>query len=343
MTEQSNFKMSTLVLASIAAVLIFAVTNGMKDGANVSATAIASGSLPRVWAIVIVAVGELFGPYLLGTKVAATVSRNIIDPVVLHQGEETLILILSGVLGALAWNGLAWYLKLPTSSSLTLVGGLIGPALYRYGWGAVPWRLFLSKVVLAMFLSPLAGLAAGFVVCRILRALLSTAPPSANRSLRRAQVATLLFLGANHGTNDSQKAMGIIALLLFVAGRNPAMAVPFWVKGVSILALTAGVVMGGTKIIKTVGYGIFKVRPLHSLESQLGAAVLLFGCNLAGAPVSTTQIISSSVMGVGSGIRARGVHWNLARTIVWSWIFTIPLAGLMSLPVFLILRAVLLP
>ncbi len=134
--------------------------------------------------------------------------------------------------------------------------------------------------------------------------------------------------------------MGIIALLLFVAGLNPGMEIPFWVKSISILALAGGVSMGGKKIIKTVGYGIFKVRPLHSLESQLGAAVLLLGCNLAGAPVSTTQIISSSVMGVGAGIRAKGVRWNIARTIFWSWLFTIPLAGLISLAIFLGLQRV---
>jgi PiT family inorganic phosphate transporter len=339
--------MSPLLIASIGAVLLFAFTNGMKDGANVSATAIASGALSRFWAIVVVAAAELSGPYLtavvLAPKVAATVSRGILDPGVLQHGDETLIMIVSGVIGALIWNGLAWAWKLPTSSSLTMVGGLIGPALYRYGWSAVPWSLFLFKVVLAMFLSPLVGLLAGFLVCRLLRALLANATPRANRLIRKAHIGTLVFLGANHGTNDSQKAMGIIALLLFAAGANDAMAVPFWVKAVSIIALAAGVVMGGTKIIKTVGYGIFRVRPLESLESQLGASVLLFACNLAGAPVSTTQLISASVMGAGSGVRARGVRWNLARTIVWSWIFTIPLAGLMSLPVFLILKAALLP
>ena len=332
--------MSPLLIAAIAAVLLFAVTNGMKDGANVAATTVASGSLPRVWAIVIVAAAELTGPYFLGTKVAATVSRNIIDPGILLGGEETILLLISGVLGALAWNGLAWYLKLPTSSSLTLVGGLIGPALYRYGLAVVPWRLFLFKVILVMFLSPLAGLAAGYFICRLARVLLAAATPRANRFIRKAHLATLVFLGMNHGANDSQKAMGIIALLLFVAGRNPGMDIPFWVKSVSVLALTGGVVMGGKKIIKTVGYGIFKVRPLHSLESQLGASVLLLGSNLAGAPVSTTQIISSSVMGVGAGIRAKGVRWNLARTIIWSWILTIPLAGLMSVMIFWALRAI---
>lgn len=335
--------MPPLLIASIAAVLVFAITNGMKDGANVSATAIASGSLSRAWAIAIVAAAEIGGPYLLGTRVAATVSRGILDPEVLHHGNETLIMIASGVVGAVIWNVLAWVWKLPTSSSLTLVGGLIGPALYRYGAHAVPWALFLLKVILAMFLSPIMGLAAGFLVCRLLRALLANAPPSVNRPIRKAHIATLLFLGANHGTNDSQKAMGVIVLLLFAAGKNDAMAVPPWVKAIAILAITAGVVMGGTRIIKTVGYGIYRVRPLESLESQLGAAALLFSCNLAGAPVSTTQIISAAVMGAGSGVRARGVRWHLARTIVWSWIFTIPLTGLISLPVFLILKAALLP
>lgn len=332
--------MSPLLLFGIAAVLLFAITNGMKDGANVAATTVASGSLPWGWTIFIVAAAELIGPYLLGTRVAATVSRNILDPGILQGGAETVLLLTSGVLGALVWNVLAWYLKLPTSSSLTLVGGLIGPALYRYGLSVVPWRIFLLKVVLVMFLSPLAGLAAGYFICFIVRFLLSGATPRANYSIRKAHLATLVFLGMNHGTNDSQKAMGVITLLLFVAGRNPGMDIPFWVKSVSILALAGGVVMGGKKIIKTVGYGIFKVRPLHSLESQVGAAALLLGCNLAGAPVSTTQIISSSVMGVGACRRAKGVRWNIARAIFWSWLLTIPLAGLISVAIFWGLRTI---
>ncbi len=332
--------MSHLLILGIASVLIFAVTNGMKDGANVGATSVASGSLSRGWTLLIVAAAELIGPYLFGTKVAATVSRNILNPEILRGGEETILLLTSGILGALVWNVLAWQLKLPTSSSLTLVGGLIGPALYRYGLSVVPWNIFLLKVVLVMFLSPLAGLAAGYLICLITRVILSGATRRANRSIRKAHLATLVFLGMNHGTNDSQKAMGIIALLLFVAGRNPEMDIPFWVKSVSILAMAGGVVMGGKKIIKTVGYGIFRVRPLHSLESQLSSTSLLLVCNLIGAPVSTTQIISSSVMGVGAGIRAKGVRWNIARIIFWSWLLTIPLAGLISLAIFWGLKSV---
>ncbi|HOO78063.1 MAG TPA: inorganic phosphate transporter [bacterium] len=333
--------MSYLLIVAIGAVLVFAVTNGMKDGANVFATTVASGALPRSVAIVIVAIAELAGPYLLGTRVAATVSQNIIDPTVIHGGDGTIIMLLSGILGALAWNGLSWYLKLPTSSSLTLVGGLIGPALYRYGLVAVPWGVFSIKIVLVMFLSPVAGLLAGYLICLLFRFLLKGASPRANRPIRKAHFATLIFLGMNHGTNDSQKAMGVIALLLFVAGRNHAIAVPFWVKTACVLALTTGIVTGGTKIIKTVGYGIFKVRPLQSLEAQLGAAGLLLGSNLAGVPVSTTQIISSGIMGVGTGIRAKGVRWNLARTIVWSWILTLPLAGLMGVLIYMLLRSLL--
>ncbi|MDP8235886.1 MAG: inorganic phosphate transporter [Candidatus Erginobacter occultus] len=175
-----------------------------------------------------VAAAEVAVPYLLGTRVAATVSRNILDPAILQGGEETVLLLTCGILGALVWNILAWYLKLPTSSSLTLVGGLIGPALYRYGLSVVPWHIFLLKVVLVMFLSPLAGLAAGYLICLLARIILAGASCRANRSIRHAHLATLVFLGMNHGTNDSQKAMGIIALLLFAAGLNPEMDIPFW-------------------------------------------------------------------------------------------------------------------
>ena len=333
--------MHALLIISIILVLVFAVTNGMKDGSNVSATAIASHSLSRLKVTLIVAAAELGGPFLLGTKVAATVARNIINPQVLPGDREGILLILSGLAGALIWNGLTWFFELPTSSSLTMVGGLIGPVFYTFGWTAIPWAVFLFKVVLAMFLSPIVGFFFGYAVHKLVNRLLRKSTLGMNVLIKKVQVFTLIILGANHGTNDSQKAMGIIALLLFVAGRNADIAIPFWVKLASILAITVGVTMGGTKIVKTVGYGIFKIHPYHSLESQLAAAGLLFACNIVGAPVSSTQIISSSVIGVGSGFRKSSVRWNIIRSILWSWLVTIPLAASISILVYLGLKIVL--
>lgn len=331
-----------LLWATIGLITVFAVTNGMKDGANVAATAVGSRSLGRGEAILIVALAEFLGPYLLGTRVAETVANNIIHVDVLDHDARSMLLIMSGVLGAILWNGLSLYFSLPTSSSFTLIGGLIGPALFEFGLIAVPWRVFFLKVILAMILSPLLGILVGLVLYSAMQYLAIAAGRNVNEKLKKTQIATLIFLGVNHGTNDSQKAMGIMALALFVAGAHPGITVPLWVKFISISAITLGVTLGGTKIIKTVGYGIFKISPLHSLESQVSAAGILMACNAAGAPVSTTQIISSAVVGVGSGFRHRAVRWGIIQDILWSWLLTIPLAALFSTVVYILLKSVLL-
>jgi len=326
--------MSALLVGTIALTVVFAVSNGMKDGLNVAATAIASKSTLARLAIIIVVVAEFFGPFLLGTEVARTVAQNIINVAVVQQSHAAVLMITCGVAGALLWNLLAWWVKMPTSSSFTLVGGLIGPVMFEFGSAAVPWRIFFIKVIVAMFLSPLLGMGIGYLVYQLLRQLLQHAPLAVNTTIKKLQCVTLVFLGANHGTNDSQKSMGIIALLLYLSGNSTEIAVPLWVKFICIAGIVTGIILGGTRIIRTVGYGIIRLRPHHSLESQLTAAGILVTCNLVGAPVSTTQIITSSVIGVGSGFRRKSVRWLIIRDIIWSWFLTIPLTALFSAGVY---------
>ena len=332
----------SFVVTSIILILIFSLTNGLKDGSNVMATAVASRSIKRKYALIIVSLAEFSGPFVFGTPVAHTVAKGIINVDILPGGTESVLLILSGIIGAIVWNFLTWFLRMPTSSSFALVGGLIGPVLYKYRMDAIPWNIFLVKVIGAMFLSPILGMIVGFLAYRFLSALLSNATLKMGRVIKRIQIASLIFLGINHGNNDSQKAMGIIALQLYLSGITSDIVVPFWVILISISTLTIGISFGGTKIIKTVGYKIFKIRPLHSFASQLSASTILLFSNLFGAPVSTTQIISSSVVGVGSAFRSKGIRWSLIITIVWSWLLTIPLAGIVSAGFYILLRYLLL-
>ena len=328
----------TFVIISIILILIFSLTNGMKDGSNVMATAVASRSIQRKYALLIVSIAEFSGPFVFGTPVAHTVAKGIINVDILPGGTESVLLILSGIIGAIVWNLLTWVLRMPTSSSFALVGGLIGPVLYKYRMDAIPWNIFLIKVIGAMFLSPILGIFVGYLTFKLLSIMLSNASLKVNRVIKRIQIASLIFLGMNHGNNDSQKAMGIIALQLFLAGFTNDIIVPFWVILISISSLTIGISLGGNKIIKTVGYKIFKIRPLHSLTSQLSASSILLFSNLFGAPVSTTQIIGSSVVGVGSAYRSKSVKWSLIITILWSWILTIPLAGIVSAGFYILLK-----
>jgi len=323
---------------SISLILVFSFTNGMKDGNNVMATAIASGSISRRNALIIVSIAEFLGPFVFGTSVAVTVARGIINVDILPHNLESIFLILSGILGAIIWNIITWALKMPTSSSFALVGGLIGPMLYIYGKNAIPWRIFYIKVIGALFLSPVLGIFIGFVFYRIVSRLLVNTPYKFNKYIKKIQIITLIFLGLNHGNNDSQKAMGIIGLLLFLSGKNNEIEMYLWIIFISVISLTLGISMGGTKIIKTVGYDIFKLKPIHSLSSHISAASILLFSNLFGAPVSTTQIISSSVIGVGSSFRKKGIRWAVIFSIVWSWILTIPLSSLISIGIYLIFR-----
>jgi PiT family inorganic phosphate transporter len=325
--------------AGVALSLLFVLTNGMKDGASVLATAVSSGSLSFRRALWLVALAELVGPFLFGIPVALTVARGIIRVELMPRGLDSQLLIVGGVAGALCWNILSWLWRLPTSSSFALVGGLIGPALFRFGAAAIPWTVFLLKVVAAMVVSPLLGLLFGGLTYRLLIWLLRGASLKSVSHLKRLHLASLLVLGLNHGTNDSQKTMGLIALLLFLAGVGEAPAVPTWAVVASAVSLAAGITMGGTRIIRTVGYNIFRVRPEHSFCAQLASSLILLACNLTGAPVSTTQIVSSSVIGVGNACRRGGVRWQVIRAIFIGWAITIPIAAGLGTVFYLGLRS----
>ncbi len=332
--------MGTLLTVTIISILFFSLTNGMNDGNNVMATAVASGAVPRKWAVVIVTTAEFAGPFLFGIPVALTVASGIVKINMLPHTPASIGLILSGIIGAIICNLLAWTLKLPTSSSFALVGGLIGPVIYKLGKKAIPWHVLLIKIIGAMILSPILGIFIGFTIYKLTATLLSRATTRANKYLKRVQIFTLAALGSMHGTNDSQKAMGLIALSLFLANRTNALTVPLWVMTVSAAVLATGITMGGTKILKTVGYGIFKIRPVHSFSAQLSAISILLTCNLIGTPVSTTQVISSSAIGVGHAYRKKMVRWKVIYNIFISWVLTIPLAAFAGIGAYKILKAI---
>jgi PiT family inorganic phosphate transporter len=330
----------SLVVGAICLSLLFAFTNGMKDGANVFATAVSSRSLTFRQALWLVTLAELCGPFLFGIPVALTVAKGIIRVDLLPRDINSFLLVFSGVAGALFWNGFCWFVRLPTSSSFAMVGGLVGPVLFCYGLSGIPWSIFLIKVVGALVLSPFLGIFIGGLVHRFLVRILQNAPWKAVRYLKKLQIGSLIVLGMNHGTNDSQKTMGLIALILFLSYKTQQMDVPLWVMAASVVSLALGVTMGGTKILRTVGYDIFRVRPRHSFSAQLAASMILLICNFSGAPVSTTQIISSSVVGVGNVHRRQAVRWQVIRSILFAWILTIPLAGALSVLLYLILRQI---
>ena len=343
--------MSTLLLLSlvaIGAVLLFDYTNGFHDASNIVATVIASRAMTPVQAVVVVAVFEFLGPVLGGTAVANTIGTFVdvadLGPV------QSVTVILCGIVGAITWNLGTWWLGIPSSSSHALVGGLVGAVVLAAGPQYVHWGWTelvvdhhvtgVAKVLIGLVLSPVIGFWAGFGVHRAASRLLSRAKPSANRGLRRAQWATSAWLAFSHGANDAQKSMGIITLVLLLGGFIPGFDVPFWVILACATAITLGILSGGWRIVRTVGFGIYKVRPLHALDAQVTAASVIFAASTFGAPVSTTHVVSSSIMGIGASERPKAVRWSKAKEIVGTWVVTIPGAAVVASGALLVSNAV---
>jgi PiT family inorganic phosphate transporter len=335
--------LTVLVVASVAVVLLFDYTNGFHDASNIIATPIASRALTPIQAVAIVATFEFLGPLLGGTAVANTIGEFVdLDDV---AAILSVTIILCGLSGAIFWNLLTWWFGIPSSSSHALVGGLTGAVLVAVGADHVLWGFEqllhghltgVTKVLLALFLSPIIGFWAGFAVHRIVFFLMRGAKPGVNRFFKRIQIFSCAGLAFSHGANDAQKSMGIITLVLLSGGLIDEFRVPFWVILSCAIAITLGILSGGWRIVRTVGFGIFKVRPIHAFDAQVTSAAVIFGASAIGAPVSTTHVVSSSLMGIGAAERPKAVRWAKAKEIVSTWLITIPGAGTVSVLTYLL-------
>lgn len=317
---------SPLFVPLLVVALLFGFLNGFHDSANIVTTVITSRALRPRAALLLAALAVFAGPFLFGVAVAETVGADLLNPEALD-----LAVVLSGLSAAVAWNLVTWYMGVPSSSSHALIGGLLGAAVLSAGVGIVQTP-GLVKVLLALFLSPPLGLAAGFLLLRLALFLLRGASPHVNRLLRRGQVLTLIGLGLSHGTNDGQKTMAVLTLGLVTAGRIDRFQVPLWVITVSGLAMALGTSLGGWRLIRTLGGRLFRIRPAHGFVSQIGGAGVILGAAFLGGPVSTTQVMSSAIMGAGAGQRIGQVRWHVLREMLIAWSLTIPLtAGLAGL------------
>ncbi|MBI2569387.1 MAG: inorganic phosphate transporter [Candidatus Schekmanbacteria bacterium] len=338
-----------LAIATIGFVLVFNYTNGFHDAANIIGTTIASRAMTPIQSIIIVGMCELLGPLLGGTAVANTIGG------VLTIGDlppsVSIGVILCGIVGAISWNLLTWWFGIPSSSLHALVGGLCGAVIVAAGWDHVVWGLQelrgyklvgVMKVLLALVLSPLVGFWVGFAIHRFLSFLLRGARPSVNKPLRGLQFITAAGLAFSHGANDAQKSMGIITLVLLLSGRQSRFEVPTWVMLACASAITLGVLSGGWRIVRTVGFGIYKVRPIHALGAQLTSAAVILSASALGAPVSTTHVVSASIMGIGASERPKAVRWARAKDIASTWVITMPAAAIVAIATyFAVLRAAL--
>lgn len=322
---------------AVALAIGFAVTNGLHDASNAIATLVATRAARPGQAIVLATVFNLLGPFLVGAAVADTIGG-----IVTVSPSETTAVIGCGLAAAVAWNMITWWLGLPSSSGHALVGGLVGAALVEGGIHAVQWGGIESGrpvgvlgTLIALAISPVLGGLAALMVIRSLRRLARRVTRAWESSVTAGQWAMSSALAFSHGANDAQKAVGVIAALLLGAGETESLNAPSWAILACALALTVGTAFGGWRIIRTVGRRIYRLQPIEGLASQSSSAGVILGASLLGAPTSTTQVVSSSVVGIGWGRRRlRHVNWSVVRQIGLAWLITIPITGVLAAATF---------
>lgn len=341
----------TLLLSVLLAALVFEYINGFHDTANSIATVVSTKVLTPRQAIVLATLANLIGA-LYGTAVAKTIGSGLIDTNVINMAA-----VLCALIGAIVWNILTWFLGLPYSSSHALIGGLCGAAVASAhgNWAVLKWAYIDAKghhnglwykVVQPMVLSPLLGFVVGGLIMYVLYAVLRKATPRlVNLLFGKLQLVSAGWMGFSHGTNDAQKTMGIIALALYTGTKagtfndlpeylhflqNPNFDIPYWVVIVCALTMAAGTAAGGWRIIRTMGHKMVKLQPVHGFAAETTAAIIIQGASSIGIPLSTTHVISTSIMGVGATKRLSAVKWGVVGRMVWAWVLTIPVTGMIG-------------
>lgn len=318
----------TVIIFIVLLTLCFDFINGFHDTANAIATSVSTKALsPR--AAILVAASLNFIGALSGTAVATTIGKSIVAP-----ENVTPLVLVAAIVGAIFWNLFTWYYGIPSSSSHALIGGLIGGVIAQFGANYVKWNGFF-KIFAGLIAAPIVGLIAGSLVMTILFWIFrQAAPAKINNTFRKLQMLTAAMASFAHGSNDAQKSMGIITIMLVSGGFLNTFHVPLWVVVSCAMAMAAGTAVGGWRIIRTMGGKIFRIEPINGFAADFTSSLVIYCSSLLGAPVSTTHVVSSSIMGVGAAKRMRGVRWNIARQIVIAWFITIPSAALVAMLIY---------
>lgn len=321
--------LSLFLVALIIIALAFEFINGFHDTANVVATPIATRSLSPYQAIIIAAIFNFIGAYF-STGVAKTITSGLFD-----SSFITHTLLAAALLSAISWNLITWWLGIPSSSSHALIGSLIGGVLVNGSWSAIKWSGLFSKVILPMVLSPIVAFFVALTIMVIVTLLLgnNTNPRKTNNFIREIQVLSSSLLAFSHGSNDSQKTMAVITLALFSFGLvSSTTIIPGWVVIICAIAMAAGTLAGGMKIIKTLSSRLAKLKPANGFSAELSSGALILAASHFGLPVSTTQAASGSIM--GAGYNGRGINWIVVRSMVTAWFLTLPITALISAGVY---------
>jgi len=322
----------TFVIILIVLALIFDFLNGFNDSSNIVATIIFSRALPPRTALILTAVAEFSGPFLFGVAVAKTIGAGIVPAESIN-----VLMLIAAVFSAIIWDLFAWYFGIPSSSSHALIGGLVGAVGFGASFSVIQLS-GLGQVLIALFASPILGLLVGYLMMKLILFLARKASMKINFFFKNAQIITGVGLALSHGANDAQKTMGIITLALLTAGKIDHFEVPLWVIALSAGAIALGTSIGGWRLIRTLGSKFYKIRPVHGFAAQISSAAVILSAALLGGPVSTTQVVSSTIMGVGSAERINKVRWGVAGNIATAWLLTIPVTGLLAGLIYTILK-----
>ena len=317
--------------------LIFDFINSFHDTANAVATAVSTRALTPRTAILLASVMNFIGA-LTFTGVAGTITKDIVDPFKLENG---LIVVLAAIIAAILWNLITWYYGIPSSSSHALIGSIAGAAIASQGSFAVLHYEGFTKIIVVLLVSPIIAFCVGFIMYSIVKVVFKNANlTKSNRNFRFFQIFTASLQSFSHGTNDAQKSMGIITLALIVANIQTGTSVEpqLWVKVACATAMGLGTAVGGWKIIKTVGGNIMKIRPANGAAADLSSALTIFVASSLHFPLSTTHVVSSSILGVGSSNRIKGVKWNTAQRMIITWVITLPISALVAAIIYYIIN-----
>lgn len=313
---------SLIVLIGLA--VVFDFLNGVHDSSNIVATMISSRAIQPRAALTLTAAAEFVGPFIFGVAVANTIGHEIVDSQFLN-----IEIIIAALISAICWNVMTWLLGIPSSSSHAIIGGLIGAVAVGAGFHAIQMAGVI-KVLITLFLSPIIGFIAGYIIANLVYLFSWKATPKINGVFKKLQIFTSVGLALSHGTNDAQKTMGIITLGLLISGQIDQFVVPKWVILICAAAIAMGTSIGGWQLIRTLGSKFYKIRPVHGFSSQIASAAVILTSSLIGGPVSTTQVVSTTIMGVGAAERMSKVRWGVAGEILSAWLITIPSNALLA-------------
>ncbi|MBC1483089.1 inorganic phosphate transporter [Listeria sp. FSL L7-1485] len=326
--------MFLITLVIVLAALAFDLINGFHDTANAIATSVSTKALKPRHAIILAAVMNFVGAVSF-TGVAKTITKDIVDPFSLDHGE---LVILAALLSAIAWNLITWYFGIPSSSSHALIGSIAGAAIASAGFAALEYGGF-SKIIIGLLVSPVLAFVVGYTIYSLFKIFLKNLNlATTNRRFRMLQVGTAALQSYTHGTNDAQKSMGIITMALIAGGFQTTDDVQLWVQVSCAIAMAVGTSIGGWKIIKTVGGKIMKIKPVNGVAADLSSVIIIFGATFIHLPVSTTHVISSSILGVGTAHRVKGVKWDTAQRMIITWVITLPISATIAALIFYVLN-----